>query len=362
MTSSHPRHCSQDSFSEDIDDDDIPQSTGSLENVVQVKVSFSGTSNNLSRSIAELQIISWLKYRFAPIQIQRAVQLNSSRSHPVQSTLCSTRYPFSSSQYSSVPFRLLSVALPPLSYRWSAQRCPSFLANLVLAVHRDVTKIAVAAAFSPNLFCGCPPETAGVGTTLVLIASVQPYVADHAYSGDLDSRRTMDKVDSTMSKITEQREIANEIAEAISYPTGTEADEEDLSTYHIATDAVMDEITSLLTMPPDNTFHAASQPSIICSAPPASLLVAFKAPHSFPALPLNHPWICASTKPSVRSVTDKSCLSDIQYSSSYNLKNPYLIPTPSPRRSSPALPNHPMIQAFPAARSTGLMPPCTIHS
>ncbi|KAG2754709.1 Snf7-domain-containing protein [Suillus brevipes Sb2] len=39
---------------------------------------------------------------------------------------------------------------------------------------------------------------------------------------------TMDKVDSTMSKITEQREIANEIAEAISYPTGTEADEEDL--------------------------------------------------------------------------------------------------------------------------------------
>jgi charged multivesicular body protein 4 len=35
----------------------------------------------------------------------------------------------------------------------------------------------------------------------------------------------MDKVDSTMSKITEQREIANEIAEAISYPTGTEADE-----------------------------------------------------------------------------------------------------------------------------------------
>lgn len=52
-----------------------------------------------------------------------------------------------------------------------------------------------------------------------------PYVADHAYSGDLDSRRTMDKVDSTMSKITEQREIANEIAEAISYPTGTEADE-----------------------------------------------------------------------------------------------------------------------------------------
>lgn len=39
---------------------------------------------------------------------------------------------------------------------------------------------------------------------------------------------TMDKVDSTMNKITEQREIANEIAEAISYPTGTEADEEDL--------------------------------------------------------------------------------------------------------------------------------------
>ncbi|KAG2146778.1 Snf7-domain-containing protein [Suillus clintonianus] len=39
---------------------------------------------------------------------------------------------------------------------------------------------------------------------------------------------TMDKVDSTMSKITEQREIANEIAEAISYPTGTEADEDDL--------------------------------------------------------------------------------------------------------------------------------------
>lgn len=39
---------------------------------------------------------------------------------------------------------------------------------------------------------------------------------------------TMDKVDSTMSKITEQREIANEIAEAISYPTGTEADEDEL--------------------------------------------------------------------------------------------------------------------------------------
>ncbi|KAG2056483.1 Snf7-domain-containing protein [Suillus hirtellus] len=39
---------------------------------------------------------------------------------------------------------------------------------------------------------------------------------------------TMDKVDSTMSKITEQREIANEIAEALSYPTGTEADEDEL--------------------------------------------------------------------------------------------------------------------------------------
>lgn len=39
---------------------------------------------------------------------------------------------------------------------------------------------------------------------------------------------TMDKVDSTMSKITEQREIATEIAEALSYPTGTEADEDDL--------------------------------------------------------------------------------------------------------------------------------------
>ncbi|KAG1833079.1 Snf7-domain-containing protein [Suillus variegatus] len=39
---------------------------------------------------------------------------------------------------------------------------------------------------------------------------------------------TMDKVDSTMSKITEQREIATEIAEALSYPTGTEADEDEL--------------------------------------------------------------------------------------------------------------------------------------
>ncbi|KAG2135884.1 vacuolar-sorting protein SNF7 [Suillus bovinus] len=46
--------------------------------------------------------------------------------------------------------------------------------------------------------------------------------------GDIDSRRNMDKVDSTMSKITEQREIANEIAEALSYPTGTEADEDEL--------------------------------------------------------------------------------------------------------------------------------------
>lgn len=59
----------------------------------------------------------------------------------------------------------------------------------------------------------------------MVICMYSPYVVDHAYSGDLDSRRTMDKVDSTMSKITEQREIANEIAEAISYPTGTEADE-----------------------------------------------------------------------------------------------------------------------------------------
>ncbi|KIO12902.1 hypothetical protein M404DRAFT_993874 [Pisolithus tinctorius Marx 270] len=42
---------------------------------------------------------------------------------------------------------------------------------------------------------------------------------------------TMDKVDSTLSKITEQREIANEIAEAISAPKGTEAaDEEELKT------------------------------------------------------------------------------------------------------------------------------------
>ncbi|KAG1753981.1 Snf7-domain-containing protein [Suillus paluster] len=39
---------------------------------------------------------------------------------------------------------------------------------------------------------------------------------------------TMDKVDSTMSKITEQREIANEIAEALSNPTGVEADEDEL--------------------------------------------------------------------------------------------------------------------------------------
>ncbi|KAI6035333.1 Snf7-domain-containing protein [Pisolithus orientalis] len=42
---------------------------------------------------------------------------------------------------------------------------------------------------------------------------------------------TMDKVDSTLSKITEQREIANEIADAISAPTGMEgADEEELKT------------------------------------------------------------------------------------------------------------------------------------
>lgn len=39
---------------------------------------------------------------------------------------------------------------------------------------------------------------------------------------------TMDKVDSTMSKITEQREIANEIAEALSNPTGTMEDEDEL--------------------------------------------------------------------------------------------------------------------------------------
>lgn len=38
---------------------------------------------------------------------------------------------------------------------------------------------------------------------------------------------TMDKVDSTMSKITEQREIANEIAEALSNPTGMDAADED---------------------------------------------------------------------------------------------------------------------------------------
>jgi len=57
-----------------------------------------------------------------------------------------------------------------------------------------------------------------------------PYVADHAYSGDLDSRRTMPDVDSTMAKITEQREIANEIAEALSNPSGTmDADEVRLS-------------------------------------------------------------------------------------------------------------------------------------
>ncbi|KAG1820240.1 Snf7-domain-containing protein [Suillus subaureus] len=40
---------------------------------------------------------------------------------------------------------------------------------------------------------------------------------------------TMDKVDSTMTKITEQREIANEIADALSNPTGImDADEDDL--------------------------------------------------------------------------------------------------------------------------------------
>jgi len=38
----------------------------------------------------------------------------------------------------------------------------------------------------------------------------------------------IDTVDATMSKITEQREIANEIAEAISNPVGTELDEEEL--------------------------------------------------------------------------------------------------------------------------------------
>lgn len=63
----------------------------------------------------------------------------------------------------------------------------------------------------------------------MVTCAYSPYVADHTYSGDIDSRRTMDKVDSTMSKITEQREIATEIAEALSYPTGTEADEVRLS-------------------------------------------------------------------------------------------------------------------------------------
>ncbi|KAG1874490.1 Snf7-domain-containing protein [Suillus subalutaceus] len=39
---------------------------------------------------------------------------------------------------------------------------------------------------------------------------------------------TMDKVDSTMNKITEQREIANEIADALSNPTGVMTDEDEL--------------------------------------------------------------------------------------------------------------------------------------
>ena len=54
-----------------------------------------------------------------------------------------------------------------------------------------------------------------------------PYGADHTYSGDLDSRRTMDKVDATMNSINEQREIANEISEMISNPlnAGLELDE-----------------------------------------------------------------------------------------------------------------------------------------
>jgi charged multivesicular body protein 4A/B len=41
--------------------------------------------------------------------------------------------------------------------------------------------------------------------------------------------RTMDKVDATMNKVNEQRELANEIADAISNPVGSMADIDDVS-------------------------------------------------------------------------------------------------------------------------------------
>lgn len=46
--------------------------------------------------------------------------------------------------------------------------------------------------------------------------------------GAIHGNMTMDKVDSTMSKIAEQRDIANEIAEAISNPLDNQLDEDEL--------------------------------------------------------------------------------------------------------------------------------------
>ncbi|KAG2753043.1 hypothetical protein P692DRAFT_201862569 [Suillus brevipes Sb2] len=152
----------------------------------------------------------------------------------------------------------IDVALPPLSYRWSAQRGPSSLADFALAVVRDKNRCS--SSIPPNLLCGCPSETACIVDTGVTPSLV--FVASDAFS-----------------------------------------------TYHTATDAVMDETAGFLTMPPDKTLEAA----VHCAAP-----------RPFPALPSNHSWICASTKPGVQSVTGKSCPSDIQYSSSHNLKNPHL--------------------------------------
>jgi hypothetical protein len=57
----------------------------------------------------------------------------------------------------------------------------------------------------------------------MVTCAYSPYGDDHSCS-NFDSLRNIDKVDATMSKITEQREIANEIADAISVPLG-EADE-----------------------------------------------------------------------------------------------------------------------------------------
>ncbi|KAI6119393.1 hypothetical protein EDD16DRAFT_1791425 [Pisolithus croceorrhizus] len=65
--------------------------------------------------------------------------------------------------------------------------------------------------------------------TLQVFMAICLFLASFVYSAATanDLFRTMDKVDATLSKIAEQREIATEIADAISGPIGAEVADED---------------------------------------------------------------------------------------------------------------------------------------